>query len=79
MRIVDERKPTTIEFKEVCTGQVFFVEDEQEYGDNPYMKIYEIKDEDNDYYNAVDLQDGALVYLNDNEPIILCSATLKIY
>lgn len=79
MRIVDERKPTTTEFKDINVSQVFYVEYEEEYGDNPYMRIFEIKDMDDDYYNAVNLQDGRLVYLNDNEPIILCSATLKIY
>ena len=79
MKIVDERKSTTKEFKEVNIGQVFFVEDEQEYGENPYMRIFEMRDNDEDYFNAVDLGDGRLVYLNDNEPIILCSATLKIY
>lgn len=79
MRIVDERKQNTNFFKEVQVGQVFYVEDEAEYGCYPYMRIFEMRDIDEDYFNAVDLGDGRLVYLNDNEPIILCSATLKIY
>ena len=79
MRIVDERKQNTNLFKEVQVGQVFYVEDEAEYGCYPYMRIFKIEDVDNGYYNAVDLETGGLAYLNDNEPVILCSATLKIY
>ena len=79
MRIVDERKQNTNLFKEVQVGQVFYVEDEAEYGCYPYMKIFKIEDVDNGYYNAVDLETGGLTYLNDNEPVILCNATLKIY
>ena len=79
MRIVDERKQNTNVFKEVQVGQVFYVEDEAEYGCYPYMRIFKIEDVDNGYYNAVDLETGGLTYLNDNEPVILCSATLKIY
>ena len=37
MKIVDERKPKTIEFKEVNVSQVFYAADEQEYGENPYL------------------------------------------
>ena len=79
MRIVDERKQKTNLFKEVQVGQVFYVEDEGIYGESPYMKITEITDTDDDYYNAVNLQVGSLTFLNDNEPVILCSAVLKIY
>lgn len=79
MRIVDERKQNANLFKEVQVGQVFYVEDEAEYGCYPYMRIFKIEDVDNGYYNAVDLETGGLTYLNDNEPVILCSATLKIY
>lgn len=79
MRIVDERKPKTDLFEQVAIGQVFYVEDEQEYGDCPYMRIFKVEDNEGDILNAVDLQCGQTVYIEDNEPIILCSATLKIY
>ena len=79
MKIVDERKQNTNLFKEVQVGQVFYVEDEAEYGCYPYMRISKIEDVDTGYYNAVDLETGGLTYLNDNEPVILCNATLKIY
>lgn len=79
MKIVDERKQNTILFKEVQDGQVFYIENEVDYGDNPYMKIFGVEDSDYCELNAVDLQDGQVVRIEDNEPIILCSATLKIY
>jgi hypothetical protein len=78
MKIVYEHKPT-FKFSEVSIGEVFFAEDMEEYGESPYMRISDVKDIDNDYYNVVDLQDGKLVYFNDDELIILCNATLKIY
>ena len=78
MKIVYEEKPT-FKFSEVSIGEIFFAEDMEEYGEIPYMRISDLKDIDDDYYNVVDLQDGKLVYFNDNEPIILCNATLKIY
>ena len=78
MKIVYEEKPT-FKFSEVSIGEIFFAEDMEEYGESPYMRISDVKDIDDDYYNVVDLQDGKLVYFNDNEPIILCNATLKIY
>lgn len=74
-----KENPQQKNLKKLILVKYFFVEDEQEYGENPYMRIFEMRDIDEDYFNAVDLGDGRLVYLNDNEPIILCSATLKIY
>ena len=79
MRIIDERKPKTNLFKEVQVSQVFYVEDEKEYGENPYMKIFAIEDSDENYLNAIDLQGAQLIYINEDEPVILCSAVLKIY
>lgn len=79
MKIVDERKQKTNFFKEVGISHVFYVKNEDVYGYDPYMRISAIRDIDDDWYNAVNLQDGDLTFLNDNEPVILCSATLKIY
>lgn len=79
MRIIDERKPTTFNFSEVRIGEVFFTADAVEYGENPYMRISEIRDMDEEYFNVVDLIAGELVYFNSDEPIIKCNAVLKIY
>ena len=79
MRIVDERKPKTNLFRDVIIGQVFYVVNENEYGNHPYMRIIAVEDSDYCQLNAIDLQDGQVVRIEDNEPIILCSATLKIY
>ena len=72
MRIVDERKQNTILFKEVEISHVFYVEDEINYGCNPYMRISKITDINYDYWNAINLREGSLAYLNPNEPVILC-------
>ena len=79
MRIVDERKSKNNLFEEVNISQVFYIEDEQEYGDNPYMRIFKVEDSEGDFLNAVNLQDGQLVLVKDDEEVILCNATLKIY
>lgn len=79
MKIIDERKPKTNLFKEVQISQVFYVEDEEEYGESPYMKIFAVEDSDENYLNAINLQGTQLVYINEDEPVILCSAVLKIY
>ena len=79
MRIVDDRISKTNLFKEACVGNVFYAVDVQGYGNNPYMKIVAVEDSDYCQLNAVDLQDGLLVRIENDEPIILCNATLKIY
>ena len=79
MRIVDERKPSSIKFEEVSYGQVFYMVDEEEYGDSPYMKVLEVVDNEGDTLNAVELENGALVWIEDEESVILCNALLKTY
>ena len=72
MKVIDERK-TGINFEEVNVGQVFCDDI------NPYMKIFGVRDDrSGDFYNAVDLQDGDLVYFADDERVIFCNATLNI-
>lgn len=72
MRIIDERKPKTNLFKEVQVSQVFYVKDEEEYGKNPYMKIFAVEDSDENYFNAIDLRSTQLVYIKEDESVILC-------
>lgn len=79
MNICDERKPKTNSFEEVVVGQVFYVEDTDEYSNHPYMRCFEIQDIDDDYFNAIDLRIGELVWINGHEPVIFCNATLQIY
>ena len=79
MRIHDERKPTTLKFSEVRIGEVFFAADIVENGESPYMRISEIRNMDDEYYNVVDLVTGELSYFNSDESIIKCNPILKIY
>lgn len=78
MRIVDERKPKTIEFKNVSISQVFYVKNVEEYGDSPYMRIFGIEDSEGYNLNAVNLRGAQVVEIGKNEPVILCNATLNI-
>lgn len=78
MHFKDERKPTSINFEKINVAQVFFAEDVGEYGADPYMRIFKIVDEDESWYNAVDLFDGTTTYFGDDEQVIKCEAYLTI-
>lgn len=79
MRFVDERKSNAIVFEKIDIGQVFFIEDTNKYGQEPYMRIFEIIDEDEYCLNAVNLLDAQTVFVEDGEKVIKCEACLKIY
>jgi hypothetical protein len=75
MKFVDDRIPNMTPFKEIKRGEVFLIED----GEEPYMKIHEIKNEKDEYCNAVNLANGLLDFFTNDEGIIKCNAFLKIY
>ena len=78
MHFKDERKPNTIVFEKINVGEVFFVEDANEYGGEPYMRIFKLTDEDGDILNAVNLFDGQVVYIASDEEVIKCQACLTV-
>lgn len=78
MRFFDERKPNTIAFEKINVGEVFFVEDVGEYGNEPYMRIFKLTDEDGDILNAVNLFDGQVVYIGADEEVEKCQASLTV-
>ena len=78
MHFKDERKPNTIIFEKINVGEVFFVEDVGEYGNEPYMRIFNIIDEDGDIFNAVNLFDGQVVCIASDEEVIKCQACLTV-
>lgn len=71
------KKPDTVDFGMIKISEVFFAEKIEEYGSNPYMRIFKIETED-EWYNAVDLSDGTTIYFGDNEKVIKCEACLTI-
>ena len=78
MHFKDERKPNTVVFEKINVGEVFFIEDIGEYGNEPYMRIFKIIDEDGDILSAVNLLDGRVVYIGADEEVIKCQACLTV-
>ena len=78
MKYIDERKPNTIVFEKINVGEVFFVENIGEYGNEPYMRIFKIIDEDGDILSAVNLLDGRVVYIGADEEVEKCQASLTV-
>lgn len=79
MRFIDERSKTTTAFEKIKEGEVFFCEDIGEYENVPYIKIFNIIDEDGQWNNAVCLTDGVPIFFEQSEAVIKCGACLKIY
>lgn len=73
MKFTDDRIPNMKTFEEVKLGEVFLIKGV------PHMKIYEFKHEEGDYFNVVDLSNGFLDFLTDDEEVVGCDAVLKIY
>lgn len=78
MRIVDERKRKSIKFNELEIGKVFFFEDADIGGDIPFFSIENVIHLDGDIFNAIDLTDGTVVTVKDNEKVIPYEAILTI-
>ena len=78
MRFVDERSKTTTAFEKIKEGEVFFCEDIGEYENVPYIKIFNIIDEDGDIFNAVNLFDGQVVCIASDEEVEKCQASLTV-
>ena len=54
-------KPLSVDIDKLPSGAIFLVNDE------PYMRIDEVKDELDDYYNCVRLLDGGLYFYDEND------------
>lgn len=78
MRFVDERSKITITFEKIKEGEVFFCENIGEYKNVPYIKIFNIIDEDDDIFNAVNLFDGQVVCIASDEEVIKCQECLIV-
>lgn len=78
MKVVDERKKNSVRFDEVEIGNVFFFENTDDYGVNPYISIEDIQRNDEVTFSAVDLVDGVAVNVNNYEKVIPCEAFLTV-
>ena len=71
MRIVDKRKETTVDFRCLSAGQVFYYPEEEWYG-------IRLADETDAGENAVDLADGGLAIIEELDQVIEVNAQLEI-
>lgn len=72
MTIIDNRERTMQPFHAIgYVGEVF------EYANEIFMRIKDIEDNDN-YYNAVSLNDGELWYFADEQVLILKNVSLQV-
>lgn len=78
MKIIDKRKQDSIAFANVPMGGTFTFLYTDERGDGPYIRINDVVDEYGLLLNAVDLEDGYAVNVEDNIPVILCDAEVVI-
>lgn len=81
MRIGKEYKPCEVKFKSLNIGDAFCYEGEYEEGDYLYMKIRYIEyDEchcDMVRYNAVNLEDGSLTFVDDDDTVTIANVHIE--
>ena len=70
MIINDTRKPTTVEFGSLVTGQCFIDED------GCFCMVLEDPCDD---YNAVDLKNGRLYYFDADQGAVKINARLEVF
>lgn len=78
MKVFDERKKNSVRFEDVEFGKVFFFENTEDYGVNPYISIEDIQRIDGVTFSAVDLVDGVAVNVKNYEKVIPCEAILTV-
>lgn len=71
MKIIDKRKATTVDFRYLSAGQVFYYPEEEWYG-------IRLADETDQGENAVDLADGGLATIGGLAQVIEVNAQLEI-
>lgn len=77
MKIIDKREQNT-RFSDVPIGGTFTFLHTDEMGSGPYMRIYEVIDEEGLLLNAIDLEEGCPVNVGENVPVVLCNAQVII-
>ena len=78
MKIVDNRIVKPVLFGDICIGEVFRPMDIDVYPAIAYMRIQRIEDDSEDYFIAVDLDEGYLTWFDKSEQVELLNVTLHI-
>lgn len=71
MKIIDKRRESTVDFRCLSAGQVFYYPDEEWYG-------IRLANETDAGENAVDLADGGLAIIGELDQVIEINAQLEI-
>lgn len=74
MTIINKRNVNVVPFEDLYTGCVFVLPDKRE---TFYMKTEEVADGENEI-NCVELSDGSLDFMPENEEVIHIKAELHI-
>lgn len=82
MRIGKERKPCELKFKSLNIGDAFCYEGEYDEGDYLYMKIQRIEYDasgfhDIEKYNTVNLEDGSLTFVDDDDTVTIANVHIE--
>lgn len=82
MRIGKERKPCELKFKSLNIGDAFCYEGEYDEGDCLYMKIQRIEYDtsgfhDIEKYNTVNLEDGSLMFVDDDDTVTIANVHIE--
>lgn len=81
MRIGKERKPCELKFKSLNIGDAFCYEGEYDEGDCLYMKIqrveYDVTRCDVYRRNAVNLEDGSLTFVDDDDTVTIANVHIE--
>jgi hypothetical protein len=72
MKITDERKENMKAYGVLHRGDLFV------HNRNVYIKIYDVNDEEEDTFNAVNLENGDLIYFANEDVVELHDAELII-
>ena len=81
MRIGKKRKPCELKFKSLNIGDAFCYEGEYDEGDYLYMKIqrveYDVTRCDVYRRNAVNLEDGSLAFVEDDDTVTIANVHIE--
>ena len=83
MRIGKEYKPCEVKFGDgLKIGEAFYYRDEYDEGDYLYMKIQRIEYDasgfrDIEKYNAVNLEDGSLAFVEDDTTVTIANVHIE--
>ena len=78
MRIIDAKTFKVQSFCSLPLGSAFRFVDTASYGQAVYMRVPVVIDEYKNHLRAIDLEDGDMIFVSDEEEVILCDAEVVV-